>query len=89
VATYVHVIGCCRSCTPSSGAAAQLRRERHECTLQPTALVHEAYLRLVDQQRAAWCNRAQFFAIASQMMRRLLIDRERVRRTAKRAGGRV
>src|SRR4051794_10192417 len=57
-------------------AAAQLRRERNS-TLQPTALVHEAYLRLVDQDRAIWHNRAQFLAVASQMMRRLLVDRER------------
>jgi RNA polymerase sigma factor (TIGR02999 family) len=68
-------------------AAAQLRRERHHATLQPTALVHEAYLRLVDQDRAVWRNRAHFLAVASQMMRRLLVDRERARRTAKRAGG--
>jgi RNA polymerase sigma factor (TIGR02999 family) len=68
-------------------AAAQLRRERHHATLQPTALVHEAYLRLVDQGRAVWRNRAQFLAVASQMMRRLLVDRERARRTAKRAAG--
>jgi RNA polymerase sigma-70 factor, ECF subfamily len=68
-------------------AAAQLRRERQNHTLQPTALVHEAYLRLVDQRRAVWQNRAQFLAIASQIMRRLLVDRERERRTAKRAGG--
>lgn len=68
-------------------AAAQLRRERHNATLQPTALVHEAYLRLVDQGRAVWRNRAQFLAVASQVMRRLLVDRERARRTAKRAAG--
>jgi RNA polymerase sigma factor (TIGR02999 family) len=68
-------------------AAAHLRRERPGHTLQPTALVHEAYLRLVDQDRAAWQNRAQFLAVASQMMRRILVDRARARRMAKRSGG--
>ena len=72
-------------------AAAQLRRERAGNTLQPTALVHEVYLRLVGQDHAAWKNRAQFFAIASQMMRRILVDRARARRGPKRSGrwGRV
>jgi RNA polymerase sigma factor (TIGR02999 family) len=67
-------------------AAAHLRTERKNQTLQPTALVHEAYLRLVDQRRAAWRNRAQFYAVASQIMRRILVDRARARATAKRAG---
>ena len=67
-------------------AAAHLRRERHNRTLQPTALVHEAYLRLVDQRRAVWQNRAQFFGVASQMMRRILVDRARGRHMAKRSG---
>jgi RNA polymerase sigma factor (TIGR02999 family) len=67
-------------------AAAHLRRERRDNTLQPTALVHEAYLRLVDQRRAVWQNRAQFFAVASQMMRRILVDRARRRRMMKRSG---
>jgi RNA polymerase sigma-70 factor (ECF subfamily) len=67
-------------------AAAYLRRERRGHTLQPTALVHEAYLKLVDQKRAVWQNRAQFFGVASQMMRRLLVDRARARRMAKRSG---
>jgi RNA polymerase sigma factor (TIGR02999 family) len=67
-------------------AAAYLRREARDHTLQPTALVHEAYLRLVDQRRVAWQNRAQFFGIASQMMRRILVDRARARRMAKRSG---
>ena len=67
-------------------AAAHLRRERQGHTLQPTALVHEAYLRLVDQRHSAWQNRAQFLAIASQMMRRILIDRARGRNRAKRSG---
>ena len=67
-------------------AAVHLRRERPGHLLQPTALVHEAYLRLVDQDRAAWQNRAQFFAVASQMMRRILVDWARARRMAKRSG---
>jgi len=67
-------------------AAAYLRRERAGHTLQPTALVHEAYLRLVDQHAAAWQNRAQFFGVASQIMRRILVDRARARKTAKRSG---
>ena len=58
-------------------AAGQLRRERRGHTLQPTALVHEAYLRLVDQRRVVWQNRGQFFAVACQMMRRILVDRAR------------
>src|SRR5688572_9260034 len=65
-------------------AAAHLRRERQGHTLQPTALVHEAYLRLVDQRKAEWQNRAQFLAVASQMMRRILIDRARARKRVKR-----
>jgi RNA polymerase sigma factor (TIGR02999 family) len=68
-------------------AAAQLRRERPDHTLQPTALVHEAYIRLVDQRRAGWQNRAQFLAIASGVMRRILVDGARARRAAKRRGG--
>jgi RNA polymerase sigma factor (TIGR02999 family) len=67
-------------------AAAYLRRERPGHTLQPTALVHEAYLRLVDQHAVAWQNRAQFFGVASQIMRRILVDRARARKTAKRSG---
>lgn len=67
-------------------AAVHLRGEARDLTLSPTALVHEAYLRLVDQRRAGWQNRSHFFAIASQMMRRILVDRARARRTAKRSG---
>lgn len=67
-------------------AAAYLRRERRGDTLQPTALVHEAYLRLVDQRRMVWQNRAQFFGVAAEMMRRILVDRARARRTGKRSG---
>jgi RNA polymerase sigma factor (TIGR02999 family) len=67
-------------------AAAHLRRERVGDTLQPTALVHEAYLRLVKQDRTAWQNRGQFFSVASQMMRRILVDRARARNMRKRSG---
>jgi RNA polymerase sigma factor (TIGR02999 family) len=67
-------------------AAAHLRRERVGETLQPTALVHEAYLRLVKQDRTAWQNRGQFFGVASQMMRRILVDRARARNMRKRSG---
>ena len=65
-------------------AAGYLRRERRSHTLQPTALVHEAYLRLAGQNRVAWQNRAHFFGIAAQIMRRILIDHARERRAAKR-----
>lgn len=68
-------------------AVAYLRRERGDHTLQPTALVHEAYLRLVGQQRVVWQNRAHFFGIAAQMMRRILVDHAREHQAAKRAGG--
>jgi RNA polymerase sigma factor (TIGR02999 family) len=67
-------------------AAAFIRRERSGHTLQPTALVHEVYLRLVNQKRAVWQNRAQFLAVASEMMRRILVDRARARKMAKRSG---
>jgi RNA polymerase sigma-70 factor (ECF subfamily) len=61
-------------------------RERSGHTLQPTALVNEVYLRLVNQREATWQNRAQFFAIAAQMMRRILVSHARARQTAKRGG---
>lgn len=64
-----------------------LGRERAGHTLQTTALVHEAYLRLVDQKETRWRNRAHFIAIASQMMRRILVDYARARGYAKRGGG--
>jgi RNA polymerase sigma factor (TIGR02999 family) len=64
-----------------------MRRESAGHTLQPTALVHEAYLRLVDQRRAHWESRTQFFAVAAQVMRRVLVDYARARRRAKRGGG--
>ena len=67
-------------------AAAHLRRERREHTLQPTALVHEAYLRLIDQRPAVWQNRAQFLAVLSRMMRRVLVDHARARLAIKRSG---
>lgn len=64
-----------------------LRREGEGHTLQPTALVHEAWLRLGDQHDARWENRTQFFAIAAQIMRRVLVDHARARRAHKRGGG--
>jgi RNA polymerase sigma factor (TIGR02999 family) len=64
-----------------------MRRESSGHTLQTTALVHEAYLRLVDQRRAHWRNRAQFFGVAAQLMRRILVDYARSRQAAKRGGG--
>ena len=63
-----------------------LSRERADHTLQTTALVHEAYLRLVDQKAVNWQNRAQFFGIAAQMMRRILINHAKERQTKKRQG---
>jgi RNA polymerase sigma factor (TIGR02999 family) len=68
-------------------AVAYLRRERRDHTLQPTALVHEAYVRLLGQRRVTWRNRAQFFGVASQIMRRILVDYARERQAAKRPGG--
>jgi RNA polymerase sigma factor (TIGR02999 family) len=68
-------------------AARYLRRERGDHTLRPTALVHEAYLRLVGQPGVAWQNRSQFFGVAAQMMRRVLVDHARARARGKRAGG--
>ena len=67
-------------------AGCQLRRERREHTLNPTALVHELYLRLVDQRRASWQNRAQFFGVAARLMRRVLVDHARSRQADKRGG---
>lgn len=69
-------------------AGAYLRRERHEHTLQPTALVNEAYLKLIDQHSIRWQNRAQFYGVAAQLMRRILVDHARVRYAAKRGGDR-
>jgi len=67
-------------------AGAYLRGERRDHTLQPTALVNEVYLRLARQGRADWKNRAQFFAVSAQMMRRILVDYARARAMAKRSG---
>jgi RNA polymerase sigma factor (TIGR02999 family) len=67
-------------------ASRQLRHEHREHTLDPTALVHEAYLRLVDQRTATWESRAQFFGVVAQVMRRVLVDYARAR-TAKKRGG--
>jgi RNA polymerase sigma factor (TIGR02999 family) len=67
-------------------ARQQMRRERAGHTLQTTALVNEAYLRLVNQDRARWQNRAQFFGVAAQLMRRILVDHARSRHRLKRAG---
>lgn len=67
-------------------ASRQLAREHREHTLDPTALVHELYLRLVDQRRATWENRGQFFGIAAQLMRRVLVDHARARGAQKRGG---
>ena len=68
-------------------ARAKLRGERADHTLQSAALVNETYLRLVDQTRVQWKNRAHFFGTAAQLMRRILIDHARERRAAKRGGG--
>jgi RNA polymerase sigma-70 factor (ECF subfamily) len=68
-------------------AAAYLRRERRDHTLQPTALVNEAYVRLMGQDRVTWINRAQFFGVAAQAMRRILVDHARKHEAAKRPGG--
>lgn len=63
-----------------------LRKERGNHTLQTTALIHEAYLKLVDQRDVKWQNRAHFFAVASQLMRRILVDYARARAREKRGG---
>lgn len=67
-------------------ARAYLRRERTDHTLQPTALVNEAYLKLVDQSRVNWQNRSHFYGIAAQMMRRVLVDHARSHAAGKRGG---
>jgi RNA polymerase sigma factor (TIGR02999 family) len=68
-------------------AGVYLNRERPGHTLQPTALVNEVYLRLVDQQRVSWENRAHFFGMTARMMRRLLVNHAEARRSQKRGGG--
>jgi RNA polymerase sigma factor (TIGR02999 family) len=72
-------------------AASYMRREAsgHGHTLQTTALVHEAYLRLIDQRNVSWQNRAHFYGIAAQSMRRILLDKARRRSTAKRGASQV
>src|ERR687883_1107147 len=70
-------------------AARYLRREQAGHTLQTTALIHEAYVRLVDQRNVQWQNRAHFFGIAAQMMRRILVDHARTKKRAKRGGSEV
>ncbi len=67
-------------------ASGYLRRERSDHTLQPTALINEAYLKLIDQRDVKWQNRAHFFAIAAQAMRRILVDYARERKREKRGG---
>jgi RNA polymerase sigma factor (TIGR02999 family) len=67
-------------------ARRHLDHERDNHTLQPTALVNELYLRLVEQSRASWADRVHFFAVASQMMRRILVDHARMEGASKRGG---
>lgn len=67
-------------------AAQYLRKERSDHTLQPTALVHEAYLKLVDISHVEWQDRAHFFAVAANVMRHILVDHARARKTDKRGG---
>ncbi len=67
-------------------AARYLRRERNDHTLQPTALINEAYLKLIDQREVNWANRAHFFGIAAQAMRRILVDHARTKHRDKRGG---
>ena len=70
-------------------AARHMRRERPGHTLQTTDLIHEAYLRLVDQKNVRWQNRTHFFAVAAQLMRRILVDHARRRHRAKRGGSAI
>ena len=70
-------------------AASYLQRERPDHTLQPTALVNEAYIRLAGQEGVEWANRAHFFGLAAQMMRRILVDHARERQAAKRPGSAI
>ena len=69
-------------------AATYLRRERREHTLQPTALVNELFLKFSEQHSMSWRNRAQFFGVAAQLMRRILVDSARAHRASKRGGDR-
>ena len=70
-------------------AASYLRKERQGHTLQPTALVHEAYVRLVDQTNPTWQNRSHFFGVAARLMRQILVDHARRKQAGKRAGIKV
>ena len=70
-------------------AASSLRRERPGHTLQPTAVVHEAYMRLVDQKNPTWQNRSHFFGVAARLMRQILVDHARKKQAGKRAGMKV
>ena len=70
-------------------AASYLRKERNGHTLQPTALVHEAYLRLVDQASPNWQNRSHFYGVAARLMRQILVDHARRRHAGKRMGSSV
>lgn len=67
-------------------AAGYLRDERRNHTLQPTALIHEAYLRMIDQNLPEWQNRAHFFGVAARLMRQILVDHARTRGASKRGG---
>lgn len=69
-------------------AAGYLGNERRDHTLQPTALIHEAYLRMVDQDLPQWQNRAHFFGVAARLMRQILVDNARSQKADKRLGGR-
>jgi RNA polymerase sigma-70 factor, ECF subfamily len=70
-------------------AQSYLRRERAGHTLQPTALIHEAYLRLVKQDRPAWQSRSHFFGVAARLMRQILVEHARIHAADKRGGGAV
>ena len=70
-------------------AARHLKRERADHTLQPTALVHEAYMRLADMERIDWQGKAQFLALSARQIRRVLVDHARKRTAARRGGGRA
>ena len=68
-------------------AGAYMKNERSDHTLQATALVHEAYIRLVDWENVSWQNRAHFFSVASEVMRKVLVDHARAKKAQKRDGG--
>jgi RNA polymerase sigma factor (TIGR02999 family) len=68
-------------------AAHRMRAERRDHTLQPTALVHEAYLKLIEQRRVNWQSRSHFYCLAARMMRRVLVDHAREMKASKRDGG--